>query len=522
MKKTLSYMSMLALFVAGCLTLACTELTDERDVVVRNADGSITYILSVDRDAGTKALAEDGNNLKKTFAEGDRIAVVYTVGSTTKVATSEALASNKIKKDGKYAEFSVTLEDRPNSNSTVKYIYPASLAKADGTVNYAALATQDGTLASLANNLDLGYKEITLIGTTFPTGVKLDNPLTIVKFTLKKASGSSISAYEFCVSDGTNEYWASVYGYDGNPTNEFYMAIPSISAGNVTLKANAYPSGYIYEKSSVTFAAGKYYEIDVKMAYYLDWCGSAITLENGDILTGSEETKVSIADGATVTLIDASVDGSNQSTKKYAGINCLGDATIILSGTNTVTGFYENYPGIHVPSGKTLTIQGTGSLNASSNGYAAGIGGGHEIDCGNITINSGTVTATGGTRSAGIGSGYNASCGDIILGGGTISATCGSYGKASIGKGSSNSTCGDITINGTHSVTLNNPNNSGSSVSSRTFMDTGNTIYLAQMVWSSDSYWEIFVGEPYLLEDFTLQVQLGCLTAQQFVYRPTN
>lgn len=221
-----------------------------------------------------------------------------------------------------------------------------------------------------------------------------------------------------------------------------------------------------------------------------------------------------------MTLIDASVDGSNQSTKKYAGINCLGDATIILSGTNTITGFYENYPGILVPSGKTLTIQGTGSLNASSNGYAAGIGGGHEIDCGNITINSGTITATGGERAAGIGSGDSASCGDIILSGGTVTATCGSYGKASIGKGSSKSTCGDITISGTPSVTLNNPNNSGFPVELSTFLDTGNTIYLAQTVWPSGSSLEYV--DANMLEDDYYHIEFGCLTAQQFVYRPTN
>jgi hypothetical protein len=56
---------------------------------------------------------------------------------------------------------------------------------------------------------------------------------------------------------------------------------------------------------------------------------------------------------------------------------------IILDGSNTVKGFYSEYPDIYVPSGKALTIQGTtGSLNATSNGYAAGISAGS----GDITI----------------------------------------------------------------------------------------------------------------------------------------
>lgn len=62
-------------------------------------------------------------------------------------------------------------------------------------------------------------------------------------------------------------------------------------------------------------------------------------------------------------------------------LNCLGDATIILADgtTNTVKGFHVDYPGIHVPSGKTLTITGTGMLRASSKGFGAGIGGGYKI-----------------------------------------------------------------------------------------------------------------------------------------------
>jgi len=72
--------------------------------------------------------------------------------------------------------------------------------------------------------------------------------------------------------------------------------------------------------------------------------------------------KISIAAGATVTLSGVTINGTNSVSCWWAGLNCLGDATIILADgtTNSVKGFYENYPGIHVPSGKTLTIQGTG------------------------------------------------------------------------------------------------------------------------------------------------------------------
>ena len=96
----------------------------------------------------------------------------------------------------------------------------------------------------------------------------------------------------------------------------------------------------------------------------------------------------------------------------------MGDADIFLEGTNTVKGGYEDYPGINAPEGKTLTIDGTGSLDASSNGAACGIGGGPEGSCGNITISDTVtqVTATKGTgASYSIGAGNGGTCGTVTI-----------------------------------------------------------------------------------------------------------
>ena len=192
-------------------------------------------------------------------------------------------------------------------------------------------------------------------------------------------------------------------------------------------------------------------------------------IKGGDVLTGTlaGNYKLTIADGAMVTLSDATIKGINNSSCKWAGLTCLGDATIVLEGTNTVRGFHQNYPGIHVPYGKTLTIQGGGSLDASSNGFGAGIGGGSGIYCGNIVIESGTITARGGKLAAGIGSGSGDSsglafCGDISILGGTVIATGGGSsvpvvtanstqltlgGTIAAGIGTGNKGyCGDITI----------------------------------------------------------------------------
>ncbi len=218
---------------------------------------------------------------------------------------------------------------------------------------------------------------------------------------------------------------------------------------------------------------------------------SDYTAMDGETLTGTlgSNVKISIANGATVTLDGVKINGENNDSYNWAGINCLGDATIILADgtTNTVKGFYAYYPGIHVPAGSTLTIQGTGTLKASSTA-ASGIGGGRQLACGNIVIESGDITATAGIFStgigsgfksscgtitisggtvnatgnigAGIGSGYEASCGDIVIEGGNITATGGDN-SAGIGSGYQSSSCGDITISGGTVIATGNSHGAG-------------------------------------------------------------
>ncbi len=178
----------------------------------------------------------------------------------------------------------------------------------------------------------------------------------------------------------------------------------------------------------------------------------ATTANNGDVLTGTlaKNVQISIEHGATVTLNNVTINGSNSDYYYWAGITCEGNATIILAegSTNIVKGFHQYYPGIHIAKGKTLTIQGSGSLTACSNGYCAGIGAGESetLACGNIVIEDGTIISTGGDNAAGIGGGNSSSCGDITITGGNITATGGMSG-AGIGSGIA-SACGDISITG--------------------------------------------------------------------------
>ena len=175
-----------------------------------------------------------------------------------------------------------------------------------------------------------------------------------------------------------------------------------------------------------------------------------VQLLHGHILTGTggANTHVTITDGATVTLSGVNITSiANNDSHQWPGISCLGNATIVLgeNTTNSVKGGYRS-SGIHVAEYKTLTLQGSGTLNATGNQYAAGIGSYNQSPCGNITINGGIVNATGGQYAAGIGSGSdNCSCGSISIRGGTVNAT-GGDGAAGIGSGNNHSDCWHISI----------------------------------------------------------------------------
>ena len=137
---------------------------------------------------------------------------------------------------------------------------------------------------------------------------------------------------------------------------------------------------------------------------------------NGDVLTGmaGRDTHITIAAGAVVTLKDVFIVVSGDD---WAGITCLGDATLVLKGSNTVKTLYGEYPAVFPAEGSTLCIKGTGSLQVSCGGKGAGIGGGFQKACGNITITKDVihVTAIKGDSAQAIGCGYNSSCGTITI-----------------------------------------------------------------------------------------------------------
>ena len=435
---------------------------------------------------------EAAGTISVAWKVGDEIALIHNgVKDVATVKTINADGSATITGD-------ITVGT--NGEDVIAY-YPAAAIELNNDKNPVPAAAytekmlaQDGTLSYIASNLDLRSGESTLAvdgdKATLSDNVKLASQIAIWKLTLQDdaETPAALSATQVSViKDGETPETLASTATLSTATSTVYLAMPEMAEPEttVTIEAVTANGNYTYVNSGLTLAAGKYYQSKVTMAPAatdLSKLTGDYTAKNGETLTGTlkENVKISIADGATVTLDGVDINATGTwTTGNYAGLTCLGNATIILKDgtTNTVKGFHNKYPGIHPAVDHKLTIKGTGSLTASSNGGGAGIGGGNSINCGNIeiqggvitatgssyaagigganssscgtiTISGGTITATGGEKAAGIGSVYCGDCGDITISGGTVTANGGNEG-AGIGSGvGSSASCGDITISG--------------------------------------------------------------------------
>ena len=261
----------------------------------------------------------------------------------------------------------------------------------------------------------------------------------------------------------------------------------------------------------------------------------AYTAKDGDILTGTlgGKYKISIADGATVYLKDVVIKGVYDDNYKWAGLTCLGDATIVLSGTNNIKGYASGYPGIQVAVNKTLIIEGDGSLIASSSDRGAGIGGGDDIDCGNIIINSGNITATGKGPSAGIGGGMHllrsghSVVGDITINGGTVVASGGGagIGTAGGGYGGYTSVCGNITIKGGNITAEGGTGGNGPGIGAAQLTECGDIMISGGIVTATASgYYAAGIGCGYQARCGNITITNGVtqVTATKTSYAPNS
>lgn len=509
MKKILSINTLAALLMAGAAFTACSSedtIIDEQPVVNPTQKTVImTVQASKDEVAGTRGLSLSGSTLNAVWKTTDVIKVYkYNLWSTPvgtlhptsntsgtatlrgEVSVSDvneneklvlAIGGGGVNYDFTGQKGMLNRSDDPDNSIESKYDY-ASAGITQQSFYAHFLKDGDNDILTLSSsNTNTKYSE-----TYDKATASFINQAAIVKFTLQDKSGNAVNASQFdisCIDDASRILLTSVQAGGGTlsvvpdtPTNELYVAIlcqSSETAKNYRFTAYS-DDTYTLNKSlsGYLFQPGKYYEVTMKMKAEGGWStvdlststptsGSTINIDaNAKVkLTGTLNPAygIKVGAGATVMLDGATIKpATGESGVGVAGIHCLGNATIILNdGTENIVTGGENganhYPGIYVASDYKLTIRGTGSLIATGQNGAAGIGAGNgTTDCqnaGNIQIENGTITANGGLGAAGIGgtSGGNGySCSSITIKGATITANGGAYG-AGIG-----GYCGDITI----------------------------------------------------------------------------
>lgn len=449
------------LAVVGVLMSGCAE---EVEVVQPAVNGTVTMktTISLDGKSATRALTEGG---VKTFAAGDQIAVIYEQGTGTGKAVSVVLTAADIDAtDAHKATFTVALTN-PKANGKVRYIYPASMAADDvstttpdnaATINYAALATQDGTFASLASTYDLAVYDGTMGATaTLPTTASLTNPLAIGKFTIKNTTDADITntITKLTIGDGTNTYTVNRTAAAG----PIYVAMkPIASTQNVTVNATAGTDNYYKSVTGKDLAASNIYDITVKVirkitylkytsatdSSYVDVLTTNATIWTGTVSTGNlnvsagtyivegtatcdgkltllGEVNLILENGSTLTVDDGISTGSD-----YASLNIYGQGIsssmgqLIVNNNSTIDQTAIRVNGLTIHGGKVVAnatqhggngifINGgftlyNGVLDASSNDVGNGL---YSTSANPINIYNGTVTARGSNATSSYGGG---------------------------------------------------------------------------------------------------------------------
>ena len=202
-------------------------------------------------------LTEDATNnqIVPTWATGEKVALIYTVGSTPTKTDAEVTKQA----DGT-ATISATLASGATNGSDVTIIYPSTAADGTtGNVKANLLAAQDGTLATIATNYDvrkgtgklsINDEKATVNNGTAGTTVSLTNLNAIFKFTLQDLSDAAKSATEFKVSDNSGNVITTVTS--GSASGELYVALPVMAAGTYWFNATIDSKPYIAKQASTT------------------------------------------------------------------------------------------------------------------------------------------------------------------------------------------------------------------------------------------------------------------------------
>lgn len=203
------------------------------------------------------------------------------------------------------------------------------------------------------------------------------------------------------------------------------LMMASLHTGDFTVDEGTEGVDYSYESNILTIQTGKQIRISTGGTATSDTIKVAKGVNAQIILDG---LNIDVSDTAGACALDMSEAGTSRLTLAAGSINDLKSGQFM--------------PGIFVPAGNKLTLDGDGTLTAYGGIQWPGIG---RNENWNIEILSGVIKAEGGEFSGGIGGSDNAKGGKLIIRGGIVEGI-GNKG-AGIG-GGYNGSGGDITING--------------------------------------------------------------------------
>lgn len=157
------------------------------------------------------------------------------------------------------------------------------------------------------------------------------------------------------------------------------------------------------------------------------------------VVTGTSTTNKLVIKGDSGTAANVYLKDLHITVSSGAAVSVSGDVDLYIEGSSVLQSG-ENCAGIQKEDDGQLTIDGSGSLEATGGESGAGIGGASGKPGNNITINGGTITASGKAGNgwgAGIGGGFKGNGTDISIEGGTVYAESGGGkgGTAAIGGG---------------------------------------------------------------------------------------
>jgi len=500
--KTTNIFKTLAFAMLMPTMLFTTACTNEDDPITEQANPNgyaipVTITVNQQGDEGSTRSTYTTSTNTLSIGEGDKLFVQgtataagnfagtldYTTASGTNCTFTGTIYTTQ--------EYTGTAEDLMTTASSVtatllpKGYESYGYLSVTGTGADATLTKTDAK-AIVPGDKALGVEQLSYLTTSsYSSGFTLVPQNAIIALVIADLTTVYSSNLTVSLKDGDTEKASYT---DVSPYNVLSMVVPTGSYSGLTVdftdgttakSVSLFTSSKTLEANHVYNAVRQFNEnvVNLNTATY------PLELTDGAIVTGNTTAnalQISIKDGATVTLSGASM------TYLKGGLTCSGDATIILNGSNTVGCNSNQAAGVFIPSGKTLTIEGPGSLTATgyngpgigagsaaggniiinggtitakANVYncngTAGIGGSNAKSINSITINGGNITATGSNGGAGIGGGYcqNTTCGKITITGGTVNATGGSgeYAGPGIGCGcyiDPSNTCGDIEISG--------------------------------------------------------------------------